>query len=84
VSLDEETKREIAEVVRLAIAEQLNMPPLSQEEVSWVRLAIRSEVERSEFRKAIIEKTTLALVWAILAGVGTYMWHFIQTHITFK
>jgi hypothetical protein len=43
---------------------------LSDEEQSWVRLAIQAEVQRIEFRRTVIEKTLLGLIWAGVVGLG--------------
>ena len=43
---------------------------LSDEEQRWVRLAIQAEVQRIEFRRTVIEKTLLGLIWAGVVGLG--------------
>ncbi len=84
MSLDEETRREITEAVKFAITANLEQCSLSNEERSWVRLAIKAEVERSEFRKAVIEKTLSALLYSAIVAIAAYVWHNFQQHITFK
>jgi len=50
----------------------------------WVEMAIEREAQTLAFRRAIIEKTTGALVWAIIAGLALLIWvpmrEFIQLH----
>lgn len=80
MKLESLTKEELLEVVKAAIAEDREAHPLSDEEINWVRLAIKAQVERAELRKAIIEKTLATLVWAALAGMGYYFVEWFSTH----
>jgi hypothetical protein len=57
---------EIAEAIRIRSTDT----GLSEEEQRWVRLAIQAEVQRIEFRKTVIEKTLLSLIWAGVVGLG--------------
>ena len=63
-----------------AIKQASEEHPLSDEEVKWVRLAIENEAKKSEFRKAIIEKSLGGLAWAALCGIGYLMLEFVKTH----
>lgn len=80
MSIHNLTKEELLELVKFAITEAVEVHPLSPEEVHWVRLAIKAEVERAELRKAIIEKTLTGLVWAMLCGVGVYFIDWFSAH----
>jgi DNA-binding transcriptional regulator YdaS (Cro superfamily) len=80
MSIEDITKEELLALVKIAITEAVEVHPLSPEEVHWVRLAIKAEVERAELRKAIIEKTLTGLVWAMLCGVGVYFIDWFSAH----
>lgn len=69
------SKEELLEVVRSAVAAAVESHPLSQEEIHWVRLAIQAEAERAAFRKAVIEKTLVSLVWAGVVGIAVLMFN---------
>ena len=75
MSVENLTKEELLEVVKAAVASAVESHPLSPEEVQWVRLAIQSEAERAAFRKAVIQKTLVSLVWAAVVGVGILMFN---------
>ena len=53
---------------------------LSEEEISYVRLAIQREAQSIKLRQAVIEKTFAGLVWAVLAGGGFILLDFARTH----
>jgi predicted nuclease with RNAse H fold len=78
--LDEETRHELVALLKTAILEAVETHPLSQEEIDWVRMAIKAEVERAALRKAIIEKSLAGLVWMALATGGGYMVDFFIRH----
>lgn len=78
--LDSQTKQELIELLREAVTEAVEAHPLSNEEVQWVRMAIKAEAERAELRKAIINKSLAGLVWlALLAGGGWFV-DFFSSH----
>ena len=72
------TREELLTIVRDAIVEapqhQWSNAPLSPEEQEWVRTAIKAESTKLAFRKAVIEKTTVALVWAAIVISTTFAW----------
>jgi len=51
---------------------------LNEEELRWVRLAIRVEAQRLRLRQAIIEKTFTGLVWMALVAVGYVLLDYFQ------
>lgn len=65
---------EIAEVLRSA------SPQLSDEEQTWVRMAIQKEAQAIELRKAIIEKTMGSLIWSAIVGMGYLMLDYLKNH----
>lgn len=65
-----EERIEFAAEIAAAIRIRSTDTGLSDEEQRWVRLAIQAEVQRIEFRKNVIEKTLLSLIWAGVVGLG--------------
>jgi len=65
-----EERAEFAAEIAAAIRIRSTDTGLSEEEQRWVRLAIQAEVQRIEFRKTVIEKTLLSLIWAGIVGLG--------------
>ena len=67
-------------LVRGAVREAVLEHALSAEERQWVRLAIQSEAQSIKLRQAIIEKTTTALVWAVIVGFGAAFWTVVREY----
>ena len=65
-----EERAEFAAEIAAAIRIRSTDTGLSEEEQRWVRLAIQAEVQRIEFRRTVIEKTLLSLIWAGVVGLG--------------
>ncbi len=63
-------RAEFAAEIAAAIRIRSTDTGLSEEEQRWVRLAIRVEGQKLEFRKTVIEKTLLSLIWAGMVGLG--------------
>ena len=80
MSINDLTKDELLTLVRTAISEAVEVHPLSPDEVQWVRLAIKAEVDRAALRKAIIEKTLTGLVWTLLCAIGVYFIDWFSAH----
>lgn len=80
MSITDLTKDELLSLVKIAISEAVEVHPLSPDEVQWVRLAIKAEVDRAELRKAIIEKTLTGLVWTLLCAAGVYFVDWFSAH----
>jgi 20S proteasome alpha/beta subunit len=80
MAIEEISKEELIALLKDAIKQASEEHPLSDEEVKWVRLAIENEAKKSEFRKAIIEKSLGGLAWAALCGIGYLMLEFLKTH----
>ena len=55
-------------------------PQLTEEEVQYVKLAIKREAQSIELRQAIIEKTLTGLVWAAIVGLGYVLIDFAKNH----
>lgn len=67
------TREELLAIVREAIVEASHS--LNAEEREWVQDAMKIQAQRLAFRKAVIEKTTVALVWAAIVISSTFAWH---------
>lgn len=78
--LDNQTKQELLELLRTAVSEAVEAHPLSNDEVQWVRMAIKAEAERAELRKAIINKSLAGLAWIVLAAAGGWLLDFVTSH----
>ena len=63
-------RAEFAAEIAAAIRIRSTDTGLSEEEQRWVKLAIQAEAQRIEFRKKVIEKTLLSLIWAGVVGMG--------------
>lgn len=78
--IDDQTKKELVDLVKLAINEAVEQHPLTNEEIMWVRMAIEAEAKRAEFRKAVIEKTFIGLVSAGAVAAGAWVVDFFVRH----
>ena len=77
---DSINKDELLAMLKEVVAEAVEAHPLSPDEVQWVRLAIKAEVDRAALRKAIIEKTLTGLVWTLLCAIGVYFIDWFSAH----
>jgi hypothetical protein len=73
-------RAEFAAEIAAAIRIRSTDTGLSEEEQRWVRLAIQAEVQRIEFRKTVIEKTLLSLIWAGVVGLGYIILGWATSH----
>jgi hypothetical protein len=80
MTLDEQTRLELIQLVKSAVSEAVEAHPLSPDEVHWVRMAIQAEAERAELRKAIINKTLAGLMWIGIVAVGGWFIDFFSSH----
>jgi hypothetical protein len=55
-------------------------PSISDEELQWVRLAIKREAQSIRLREAIIEKTMAGLAWFFICAVGYMIVDFARNH----
>ena len=77
------TPKERSELVAdLALALQTFpiAPQLSDEELQWVRLAIKREAQSIALRQAIIEKTIAGLAWFFICAIGYLVVDFANNH----
>jgi hypothetical protein len=80
MSLDDQTKLELIQLVKTAVNEAVEQHPLSPDEVHWVRMAIEAQAERAKLRKAIIEKSLAGLVWICIVAAGGWVADFVLRH----
>ncbi len=74
------TKDDLISLLKEVVYEAVEAHPLSDEEIQWVRMAIKAEADRAEFRKAVIEKTFVGLMSTMLLGVGAYALEYFRSH----
>lgn len=59
-------------------------PFLTDEEHSehhrWIEIAIRRESQSYEFRRAVITKSTSALLWSAIVAAAGFAWTAVQTY----
>lgn len=72
----EEFIQDIAAAIRIRSTDT----SLSDEEMRWVRLAIKREAQSIELRKAIIEKSLAGLVWMCILGIGSVFMSWATSH----
>jgi hypothetical protein len=70
----------IQTTVKQAVFEAVESHPLSDEEVHWVRMAIKAEADRAALRKAIIEKTLTSLLWIGIVALGGWIVDYVAGH----
>ena len=80
MTLDDQTKIELIQLVQTAVKAAVEQNPLSPDEVHGVRMAIQAEAERAELRKAIINKTLAGLVWIGIVATGGWLVDYISSH----
>jgi len=82
--LMQERTATMRETIASAVRDSMPQALLTDRQHRWVEMAIEREAQTLAFRRAIIEKTTGALVWAIIAGLALLIWvpmrEFIQLH----
>lgn len=77
---NEMMRESIADAVRAAMPSAL----LSDDEHRWVKMAIQREAQLISFRRAVIEKTLVGLVWAGILAIGVILREFAVAHGLWK
>ena len=80
MALEHVSKDDLRDLLIQVVKDTIEPHMLSDEEIMWVRMAIRAEAERAEFRKAVIEKTFVGFLSAVLLGTGAYFFEIIKSH----
>lgn len=73
-------KDELTKLLREIVSEAVESHPLSDDEVQWVRMAIKAEADRAALRKAIIEKSLASLFWLCIVGAGSWVADYVANH----
>lgn len=68
------------ESIREAVADAMPKALMTDEEHAWVKLAIQREAQMIAFRRAVIEKTFIGLIWAGLAAVAVIVREYAIAH----
>ncbi len=65
------TPQDRDELIKAIAAEiRTSAPVLSDDELVWVRMAIKKEAQSIKLRQAIIEKSLSSLVWSGVVAIG--------------
>lgn len=71
----------LRDLIREAVREAMPQHEcLADDELSAVRLLIQREAQRVEFRRAVIEKTMLGLLWAGIVAAGLLVREYAVSH----
>jgi hypothetical protein len=73
-------RSELVADIALALKASHVPPSISEEELQWVRLAIKREAQSIRLREAIIEKTMAGLAWFFICAVGYLLVDFARNH----
>lgn len=68
------------EAIQNAVREAMPTALLSDDEHRWVRMAIQREAQMATFRRAVIEKTFIGLVWAGIVGLWIVVREYAIAH----
>lgn len=78
---DDNNDDKLRELVRSAVRDVLpSQACLSDDELAAVRLLIVREAQRSEFRRAVIEKSFVGLIWAGVVAAGVIVSEYAVSH----
>jgi hypothetical protein len=75
-----EERSELVADIALALKAAHVLPSISDEELQWVRLAIKREAQSIRLREAIIEKTMAGLAWFLICAFGYLIADFARNH----
>lgn len=73
-------KDELKQLLKEVVVEAVESHPLSDDEVQWVRMAIKAEADRAALRKAIIEKSLASLFWLSIVSAGGWVADYVSGH----
>lgn len=79
-----DNRQDLIDAIASAVAATRPKPVITEDELRWVRMAIQSEAQSIELRRAIIEKTLSSLVWVALVGLGLMLFGYMKTHLGIK
>lgn len=78
--MDEVYEQRIRKLIHEAVGEAVATHSLTPDERRWVRLAIERESQSIAFRRAVIQHTTVGLVWATIVWVGVVFYEYLKNH----
>ena len=64
----------------LATVRELGLPEQVRARVQFIELLIEREKDRTKLRRAIIEKSLIGAVWALLVFLAVAVWNEIKRH----
>lgn len=76
----EERDNMTLEMIERAVRAAMPKALLTDEEHGWVKLAIQREAQMIAFRRAVIEKSFIGLVWAGILGIGIIIREYAIAH----
>jgi hypothetical protein len=53
---------------------------LTPDQKEYVTMARKREARKEAFREAVIQKTSISLLWSALVGVGYLIWQGVTSH----
>lgn len=68
------------DAIKSAVQDAMPKALLSDDEHTWVRMAIQREAQMASFRRAVIEKTMLGLIWAGIVGLALMLREYAIAH----
>ena len=68
------------DAIRGAVREAMPRATLTAEQHRWVEMAIEAEAQRITFRRAVIEKSAIGLVWAGIVALGIVIREYAIAH----
>jgi len=75
-----EGKECMRDIIRDSVHAALPHTMPTPQQLQWLDMLIARESRRAAFQQAIIDKTTTALVWAAIAGLGTVLWTMLREY----
>ncbi len=79
VSMAEGT-RCMRDIIRDSVQAALPHTMPTPQQLQWLDMLIAREAKRAAFQSAVIEKTTTALVWAVIVGFGAAFWAVVSEY----
>lgn len=68
------------DIIRDSVHAALPHTMPTAQQLQWLDMLIAREAKRAAFQQAIIEKTTTALVWAVIVGFGAAFWAVLREY----
>jgi len=75
-----EGKECMRDIIKDSVQAALPHTMPTPQQLQWLDMLIARESRRAAFQQAIIEKTTTALVWAVIVGVSAALWTVLKEY----